>query len=145
MKNLILLKNDGTINSLIVNFDGNLENGIFNSELTYKQVNDDLFIDLCKKFGDYIIKLNTQNVEDMKLTINDFTFTVAPPKPPVPPTKEELLSKAILETTIEQNKLKAQATALGQATFERAIQETTLQKQVKALSSAVFQLITKNK
>lgn len=146
MKNLVLYDDDFKINCLISEFTGELINGIFNSELYYIQVSDEIFTYLATESKNIIHFVKDPKTLGEILNKNDFNITVKPTSP-VKPTPEQLLTQAILETQLEESKLSKQTAILGKSSFETALQNIAIQKQmlkqnkqIQVLSKAVFEM-----
>lgn len=121
MKNLLLYDVDLKVHNLLNSFDGDLKDGIFNSNLKYIEVPQKIFDYLAKKTTDIIHFIEQPDKLD-GITEKDFKFTPKPAPPKPLPTQTELLGAMVMEMKLNNFKLQQQVEFLGKTIMDMKLE-----------------------
>lgn len=143
MKNLVLYNSKLEIKSLLADFNGDLSGGVFNNELKYIEVTDELFNNLVKEFKKLIL-FKSNPIEGQVLTIKDFVFKERPAQPPRPLPKEQMIGRVLCELQLQSQISNNKQTALSNLVDNMASenkklkeQNSILLKEIQALGQVV--------
>ncbi len=137
--NLLVFDKELNIVNLINFSNRNLKDNIYNDNSFYVEISVELFGEIRKLLDSNKLKL-TKNPLQEQITIKDVQAT---PLPPQPPTKEELVNKALLEQTIQITELNQKTDGLAQGIMEGVIKQSKTDKKINALSKAILELTMK--
>ncbi|ENZ01696.1 hypothetical protein HMPREF1092_00930 [Clostridium thermobutyricum] len=137
--NLLVFDKELNIVNLINFSNRNLKDNIYDDNSFYIEISVELFGKIRKLLDSNKLKL-TKNPIQEQITIQDVQAT---PLPPQPPTKEELVNKALLEQTIQITELNQKTDGLAQGIMEGVIKQSKTDKKINALSKAILELTMK--
>lgn len=137
--NLLVFDKELNIVNLISYSNRNLRDNIYSENLYYVEISTELFFEIKNLLNSSTLKL-TKNPLQEQITIKDIQATPLPPKPP---TKEELVNKALLEQTIQITELNQKTDGLAQGIMEGVIKQSKTDKKINALSKAILELTMK--
>lgn len=137
--NLLVFDKELNIVNLINFSNRNLKDNIYDDNSFYIEISVELFGEIRKLLDSNKLKL-TKNPIKEQITIKDIQATPLPPKPP---TKEELVNKALLEQTIQITELNQKTDGLAQGIMEGVIKQSKTDKKINALSKAILELTMK--
>ena len=137
--NLLVFDKELNIVNLINFSNRNLKDNIYDDNSFYIEISVELFGEIRKLLDSNKLKL-TKNPLQEQITIKDVQ---AIPLPPKPPTKEELVNKALLEQTIQITELNQKTDGLAQGIMEGVIKQSKTDKKINALSKAILELTMK--
>ncbi|WP_317311325.1 hypothetical protein [Clostridium thermobutyricum] len=137
--NLLVFDKELNIVNLISYSNRNLKDNIYSENLYYVEISTELFFEIKNLLNSSTLKL-TKNPLQEQITIKDVQATPLPPKPP---TKEELVNKALLEQTIQITELNQKTDGLAQGIMEGVIKQSKTDKKINALSKAILELTMK--
>lgn len=137
--NLLVFDKELNIVNLINFSNRNLKDNIYDDNSFYVEISVELFGEIRKLLDSNKLKL-TKNPIQEQITIQDVQAT---PLPPQPPTKEELVNKALLEQTIQITELNQKTDGLAQGIMEDVIKQSKTDKKINALSKAILELTMK--
>ncbi|WP_195970270.1 hypothetical protein [Clostridium thermobutyricum] len=137
--NLLVFDKELNIVNLINFSNRNLKDNIYDDNSFYVEIPLELFIQIRMLLDSNTLKL-TKNPLKEQITIQDIQAT---PLPPQPPTRDELINKALLEQALEVNTLSEKTQGLAQGVLEGAILQNKIQSQLKLISKAILELTMK--
>lgn len=137
--NLLVFDKELNIVNLISYSNRNLKDNIYSENLYYVEISTELFFEIKNLLNSSTLKL-TKNPLQEQITIKDIQATPLPPKPP---TRDELINKALLEQALEVNTLSEKTQGLAQGVLEGAISQNKIQSQLKLMSKAILELTMK--
>lgn len=137
--NLLVFDKELNIVNLINFSNRNLKDNIYDDNSFYVEISLELFMQIRSLLNSNKLKL-TKNPLQEQITIQDIQAT---PLPPQPPTRDELINKALLEQALEVNTLSEKTQGLAQGVLEGAISQNKIQSQLKLMSKAILELTMK--
>lgn len=138
--NLLLIFNKKLEVIELINFSNRcLKDNIFNEDLFYVELGEELFFEIKKLLLTNTVRLTKNPIKD-KITIEDIEKTPLPPKPLTP---EEAMNNGLLAVTMGVGELDMKIHAISDGMLNQVEERTQLKKQIDALNSAVLMLTMK--
>lgn len=120
LNNLVLYNHEGEIKYLLNICNKKIENGIFSKELNYLELDNKLYEEIEELLQKN--KLIIETLEDGRLYLKNIKIEAkAIVEKKI--NKEDLLAKALMETTLEQSKLKQEIAALSDAVLQMTLKK----------------------
>lgn len=137
---LLIFNSELEIIELISYSNRNLKDNKFNENLFYVELETTLYFEIQDLLRTNKLKL-TKNPIDFKITIDDI---IATPLPPEPPTKDELMSKAILDQMIKFEELDEKTSSISSNLDNESLKQKNMEQKIRLLSKAILDLTIKS-